>query len=144
MAKKELLDDLKTEGKTEEKTDESPEAAGTKNIPGWHQVIVHHANMSEENRDLPIVVNAVGSAVGRRKITPGKPVLLHERHISILKDAIEEHALVVPEGSGIYQARDPMSAAEQQYPGYTARWDRANGVLVMRKRVRNYIVSPAE
>lgn len=144
MAKKELLDDLKTEADAAEAPAADSRASEAPADGDWRQVVVHHANMSEENRDLPIIVNAVGTPAGRRKITPGKPVSLHVSHIEILNNAVEEHTLIIPEGSGIYEARDPISAAEQQYPGYAARWDRANGVIVMHKRVRNYIVSPAQ
>lgn len=117
-----------------------PVAAGRPPGDGWHRVTVYWANADPDNRHIPIVVNCVGRH-GKRVITPGVPVWLHERHLARLKDAVIETELQVPEGSGVYAAANPLATAEAQNPGMTARMDPATGLIYLVQRTVQYVIS---
>ena len=123
----------------EEKPEDPARPAGD----GWRKVTVFWANADPANKNNPITVNCVGR-YGKKVITPGVPVWLHERHIARLNDAVIETELQVPEGSGIYGAPDPVRAAENQNPGMKARQDPATGMVYLVRRTVQYVISREE
>lgn len=104
---------------------------------------VHRTNTDPDNKDIPIVVNAVGSAIGRKVFAPGQIVDLNPTQIDILQNAIEEHEIPIADDSGIYESANPKRLAEQYYPGYSARIDTITGQITMVKRIPNYIIERA-
>jgi len=107
------------------------------------KVRVHRSNVDPENRMTPISVNVIGA--GQKKVfTPGTEVELFESQIQALRDAVEEHEIRVPPGSGVYESNDSKQTAERLYPGFFARVDPATATLIMTKREPNYIIEPMD
>ena len=105
--------------------------------------MVHHANAAPENKEMPIIVNDMGSPNGKRIIQPGKPTDLTRAQVNVLRDSVEEHNFPIPFESGIYEVGNPRKAAEGLYPGHQINVDRATGQVFAWKRVPNYIVEIA-
>ena len=110
-----------------------------------YKVKVHRANVEPENASLPITVNPIGppSLGGKRTFAPGTVVKLTECQIGILKQPVETE-FPIPEGSGIYEERNPIEAARLQYPDFEFKRDRVNGRLIAFKSTPNYFVEYLE
>ncbi len=98
------------------------------------RVVVNHLLAEGKERDNPIPVNDLGDlAHGRAVCYPNQESILSQVQINILRDAVERHAVEVPEGSGIYEELDPLRAAQTQFPGHNAAWDRNTNRIMLRK-----------
>ena len=103
---------------------------------------VHHNDMAEENRLVPISVNdCSGQARARVEFVPGQAVFLSQTQIDILKDAERRTEFAMPPGSGCYQDVNPLASAESENPGFQASWD-VNGQVVLTQVVKRFIVEP--
>ena len=111
----------------------------------WFKVKVHRANVEPENSMLPITVNVIGSpALGGKKVfSPGQTVELTAAQINVLKTPVET-SFVIPDTSGIYEERNPIQAARQQYPDFEFKHDRVTGSIVASKSTPNYFVEHVE
>lgn len=107
------------------------------------KVRVHRANMDPENSNLQISL-CVNSSMNRKIFYPGEEVELTPSEIESLKDSVEETQIIVPPGSGIYQTQDPMALAKNQYPGMAPTRDSRTNLIVMVKRIPNYIIEVVE
>lgn len=100
---------------------------------------VHHMDMDPENTGIPITV-CVNDPSKRKIFDPGSEVELSEVEISALRDAVTESQIVIPQNSGIYEARDQMAEARRQYPSMSVQRDKLSGMLVAIKRVPRFVI----
>ena len=100
---------------------------------------VTKSNVDPDNANMPISVT-VNDRKNKKQFLPGQEVALSEAHIDVLRNSAEENRLPIPEDSGIYESRDPMALAKNQYPGMLAEIDQHTGGIVMVRRTPNYIV----
>ena len=110
------------------------------------KVRVHRSNVDPDNKDLPIKVNDLGMPPkeGKRMFAPGQIVELTRSQISILRDSVEETTIELPDGSGIYNAANPLKLAEDHFPGYTAQQSPTTGQILLTRRTPNYIIEPVD
>lgn len=101
-----------------------------------------------KDKENPIPVNDLGDhAHGRAVVYPNKVGVLSQCQINILRDSVERMELAIPEDSGILEEANPIAAAEKQYPGFTARFDKMSGQLKVSKvkpRFAVEILEPVE
>jgi hypothetical protein len=104
-------------------------------------VKVQHLLAEGKARDAAIPVNDLGDhAHGKAVVYPNKEGVLSQVQINILNDAIEMIEVPVPDGSGIYEDRDPLAAAEAQFPEFTATRHRVTGAVMLRKERPRFAV----
>jgi len=103
------------------------------------KVRVHRNNVDQDNADMIISV-CVNDAKNRKKFQPGEEIVLSKAEIETLRNSVEETRLYIPPDSGIYQAKDPLSVARNQYPGMRPELDRVTGQIVMVSRTPNYVI----
>ena len=99
---------------------------------------VFYINEDPENAKLPIIVHCVGHR--KRQFYPGDEVVLHDYHISILRDAVDDTEIEVPDESGVYGASDPIKAAEKNFPGFIAKVNPMDNGITLIKRVPRYSI----
>ena len=111
----------------------------------FYKVKVHRANVEPENSSLPITVNPIGGPElgGKKVFNPGQPVELTVTQINILKTPVETE-FIIPDSSGIYEERNPIQAARQQYPDFEFKHDRVTGSIIAHKSIPNYFVEYLE
>lgn len=110
-------------------------------VAKFFKVKVHRANIEPENASIPITVNPIGGPElgGKKVFSPGQPVELTATQIGILKQPVETE-FPIPDGSGIYEERNPMQAARAQFPDFQFKHDRVNGTIIAFKSTPNYFV----
>ena len=102
---------------------------------------VYRLNSQGEDKNNPIPVNDLGDhRHGRAFAIPGQETILSKVQINILKDAVVYHNIKVPEDSGVYDAPDPLRAAEKQFPKFKAMYDRHSGKIVLVKKEPQFSV----
>ena len=100
---------------------------------------VTRTNIDPDNANLKITAT-VNDRKNKREFYPGQEVMLSRGHIDVLKNSVEETRFHIPGDSGIYESRDPLAMARNQYPSMTASIDPLTGQIIMTRRVPNYIV----
>lgn len=100
---------------------------------------VTRTNVDPDNANVPISV-IVNDRKNKREFQPGQIVQLSQGHINVLRDAVEETRLVLPDDSGIYKAENPLALARSQYPDMDAQFDPSTGGITCTRRQPNYIV----
>lgn len=106
---------------------------------------VHRLNVDESNKNLIISVNDLGDIRnGKKEFLPGQVVELTNAQVSILRDAVEVQEIRLDSYSGVHGEADPLRAAELQFPGFSARRDRATGFVIVDKRTPNYAIETVE
>lgn len=106
--------------------------------PKEFMVRVYRLNEEKENADFPIAINVIGHK--RRVITPGKEEKLLDYHIEVLRNAVNETVIEIPQESGIYEAANPVAVAESNYPGFKASVDQEDGSITITKRQPRFSV----
>ena len=104
---------------------------------------VYRANCDEANRDQMIKITANGPR-GRIVFLPGEEVSLTETQIGILRDSVLTNEIEIDPASGIYSARNPETAAKNQYPNMQIRRDPMNGRIVCHRNIPNFIIEKIE
>jgi hypothetical protein len=100
--------------------------------------IVHRVNTEKENADFPIIVSLVGKK--RRVVSPGEKARLFGYHILILRDSVNETEISVPSESAVYESKDPLKAAEQNFPGFRAIRNEDDGTITLLRHSPRYSV----
>ncbi|MBW2036426.1 MAG: hypothetical protein JRI41_02940 [Deltaproteobacteria bacterium] len=100
---------------------------------------VYRSNVDPDNRDMPISV-CVNSLANKKIFWPGEEVELHEAHINVLKDSVEETRILIPPESGVYASKDPLSVAQGFYPNMTGSINSMDNMITMTSRIPNYLV----
>ena len=111
--------------------------------PKTKKVKIYRSSGAPENQDLVISV-CVNNPKNRKKFYPGEEVELTITEIDVLRNSVEENALFIPPDSGIYQAKEPLSVARNQYPGMAAGYDHVTGLIKMVKRTPNYMIEEVQ
>ncbi len=110
----------------------------------YFKVIVHRGQTGVDYGSTPIFVDCGMPHVPPKAFTEGAEVILHESQIGVLKEAKIMQTVFIPRSSGVYQALNPVRAAEARNPGIKFRIDPITGVLTGKKEVRCYIVEVLE
>jgi len=100
---------------------------------------VTRTNTDPDNANMPISA-IVNDRKNKREFLPGQVVKLSQAHINVLRDSVEETMLIIPDDSGIYEAKDPLTLAKNQYPGLTPEYDPITGQIICKRRTANYVV----
>lgn len=103
------------------------------------KVRVHRNNVDPDNKDQSISV-CVNALVNKRTFFPGQVVELTKAHLDVLKNSVEYKELPLPEGSHVYDARDPLQAAQNQYPNMEVRRSPISGRIVAIRTSPNYTI----
>jgi len=114
--------------------------AEKKKADKYFKVMVHRTNTGVDYGNAPIFVDCGIPSVPPKAFSEGVEVVLHEAQIGVLNDAIIAQAIFIPRSSGVYQALNPVKAAEARNPGVKFRIDPVTGVIVGKKNTRCYIV----
>ena len=120
--------------------DDKKKAEKRNSDPATIKCKVHRQNTDPQNALVPITVNAVGRANGKKVFIPGTVVNLTQAQANILRDSAEEHEHKIPDESGIYQSANPVKTAADYYPGCEISQDQRTGRLTAYKKVPHYII----
>jgi len=108
----------------------------------YFRCIVNPLLAEGNDRNNPIPVNDLGDLkTGRAVCYPNQECVLTQVQINILNDAVETTRLPVEEGSGIYEAANPMAEAEKQFPGFKAVLDRNTNKIMLKKSKSRFSVN---
>jgi hypothetical protein len=102
-------------------------------------------NEERENASFPISVFVIGKK--KKVFSPGTEVDLMDYHIEVLRNAVDETEIEIPQESGIYEAANPTRVAENNFPGFRASVSEVDGTITMRRSIPKYsveIIKPLE
>lgn len=109
------------------------------------KVRVHRLNVDESNKELIITVNDLGDTRhGKKEFIPGQEVELTQAQINILRAAVERQEITLDTYSGVHTESNPLMAAEKQFPGFKAHYDRHTGSVIVVKETPNYSIETVE
>ena len=117
-----------------------PESAKGPRKAGERLCKVHRRG---ENQNAPITATP-GDIRRKKEFWPGQPVYLTDRHIAVLRDAVIDSEIPIPDNSGIYDAANPQFEAQKRNPGYEAKVDVQTGSVYLKKIEPLYIVEIIE
>jgi len=96
-----------------------------------------------ENQNAPITVTP-GDIKRKKEFWPGQSVYLTEKHIAVLRSAVIDSEIPIPDNSGIYESGNPQLEAQRRNPGYEAKVDISTGSVYLKKTEPLYIVEILE